>query len=257
MRIVPATPGPRLDGVVTSLWFLDGQAPPRERILPMASVQVILTMSAPYRLLGPAAQQVPLVFTTGLRRQTVTVANPPRLRHVGVALTLHGGSRIGLPPGEDVTGVAGALGERLAALRRDLVGMLDGGGSPQRLLAATAAVLESELRPASAGWRRTDAALRALEGDASQRISELARALGVSHKTLIEDFRAHVGATPKRVAQLLRVQGLLSRLPASGPQPDWTSVVADSPYADQSHFIRTFRAATGYTPGQFGRVFDV
>jgi len=28
-------------------------------------------------------------------------------------------------------------------------------------------------------------------------------------------------------------------------------------YADQSHFIHSFRKATGYTPGKYSRKFDV
>lgn len=248
MRVVTAAPGDRLTGVVGSAWFLEDESPPpRERILPMASVEVVLNLAGPYRVLSPETT-IGDVFSTGLRRATVLIENPVPLRHVAVQLPVHGGSRIGLRPTAGVAVVPGELGRMLTRLRERLRRDVAHDANPEQLLATTLAALEELVQPPTVSWRRVERTVDALSHEPELPISGRARLLGVSHKTLIADFATHVGMTPKRLAQLIRVQSLLSRLPTSGPVPEWTELVADSPYVDQSHFIRSFRQMVGLSP---------
>ena len=77
-------------------------------------------------------------------------------------------------------------------------------------------------------------------------IADVARAFGVSVRTLERAFREHVGPSPKRFARIARLNAAHSLLVtgASGAQ-----VALAAGYADQPHMVREFRALAGVTPG--------
>jgi AraC-like DNA-binding protein len=77
------------------------------------------------------------------------------------------------------------------------------------------------------------------------RVERLDTETGWSRKRLWSRFRAQVGLTPKRVAQLIRFDHAAHRL-AAGHRA--ASVAAESGYADQSHLHRDVVAFAGMTP---------
>ncbi|MEV6608848.1 helix-turn-helix domain-containing protein [Kutzneria sp. NPDC051319] len=77
------------------------------------------------------------------------------------------------------------------------------------------------------------------------RVEDLAIEVGWSRKRLWSRFRAQIGMTPKRAAQLIRFNEAARRL-AAGHSP--ALVAADTGYADQSHLHRDVAAFTGVTP---------
>lgn len=80
--------------------------------------------------------------------------------------------------------------------------------------------------------------------DAIHSVSDMARAACLSPRQLQRIMQRSTGLAPHDFLKIVRLQQSLR--------------TADhSSYADQSHFIRSFRAATGYTPGEFNRAFDV
>jgi AraC-like DNA-binding protein len=89
-------------------------------------------------------------------------------------------------------------------------------------------------------WRRIVA------GRGRVRVDGLADELGWSRKRLWSRFRAQVGLSPKRAAELVRFDLAAHRL-AAGESP--ARVAADAGYADQSHLHREVRGFAGITPG--------
>jgi AraC-like DNA-binding protein len=77
------------------------------------------------------------------------------------------------------------------------------------------------------------------------RVERLVAEIGWSRKRLWSRFRAQVGLTPKRVAQLIRFDHAVHRLAAGHSA---ALVAAESGYADQSHLHRDVRAFAGTTP---------
>ena len=77
------------------------------------------------------------------------------------------------------------------------------------------------------------------------RVERLVAATGWSRKRLWSRFRAQVGLTPKRAAQLIRFDHAAHRLAAGHSA---ALVAADSGYADQSHLHRDVMAFVGMTP---------
>ncbi|TQS41126.1 AraC family transcriptional regulator [Cryptosporangium phraense] len=77
------------------------------------------------------------------------------------------------------------------------------------------------------------------------RIDELATRAGWGRQRLWSRFRAQIGLSPKRAAQLIRFDVAAHRL-AGGASP--AAVAAEGGYADQSHLHREARAFAGLTP---------
>ncbi|MEV6560442.1 helix-turn-helix domain-containing protein [Nocardia sp. NPDC051756] len=77
------------------------------------------------------------------------------------------------------------------------------------------------------------------------RIDRLAAEIGWSYKRLWSRFRAQIGLTPKRAAQLVRFDYAVHRL-AGGDSA--ALVAAESGYTDQSHLHRDVMNFAGVTP---------
>jgi AraC-like DNA-binding protein len=88
-------------------------------------------------------------------------------------------------------------------------------------------------------WRRTVASRGRV------RVAGLADEVGWSRKRLWSRFRAQIGLTPKRAAQLVRFDHAAHLLAAGR---DAASVAAQSGYVDQSHLHREVKAIAGLTP---------
>ena len=84
--------------------------------------------------------------------------------------------------------------------------------------------------------------------DATIRIEELARRVGLSQSALERRFRRNVGTSPKQLASVFRLKNAI-RLRAGGH--DFTSIAHDAGYSDQSHFINDFKRVTGLAPSAF------
>jgi len=86
--------------------------------------------------------------------------------------------------------------------------------------------------------------------DGALRIGALAKELGTSRDPLEKRFRRWVGATPKQLCSILRVQRVVSGF---GRGASLTELAQSAGYFDQSHLIREFRAFTGEPPERFLR----
>lgn len=75
-------------------------------------------------------------------------------------------------------------------------------------------------------------------------VSDMATAADLSPRQLQRTLQRTTGFAPHDFLKVLRLQQALKDEPSLS-------------YADQSHFIHSFRKATGYTPGKYSRKFDV
>jgi AraC-like DNA-binding protein len=81
-------------------------------------------------------------------------------------------------------------------------------------------------------------------------IAKVVDETGRSHKHLITRFRQQIGLPPKRAAALLRFEAVLLRLRRDA-NPDWSTLAAETGYADQAHLVRDFHQFSGTTPTGF------
>ncbi|MFB7371668.1 DUF6597 domain-containing transcriptional factor [Streptomyces sp. NPDC056222] len=94
---------------------------------------------------------------------------------------------------------------------------------------------------------RTDRTIR--------RVSELARAEGLSSRSLQRLFSNCVGVGPKWVILRYRIHEALERAEAAGAEepPDWAGLAAELGYSDQAHLVRDFTATVGVPPTAYAR----
>ncbi len=92
--------------------------------------------------------------------------------------------------------------------------------------------------------------LRELHGQAG--IHDLASEAGVSLRHFQRRFKAQTGLNPKLYARVCRISHAVHRKQIE-PALSWTEVAFEAGYADQSHFIRDFKALTGVLPRNFLR----
>ena len=79
-------------------------------------------------------------------------------------------------------------------------------------------------------------------------IPAIARHAAMSQSTLERHFRAAVGATPKKLSRLARLQHVC-RLWDTGKS--LTEIAFEAGYCDQPHMVRDFRLFTGTSPEEF------
>lgn len=83
-------------------------------------------------------------------------------------------------------------------------------------------------------------------------VQELADGAGLSLRHFQRRFRQLTGLNPKHYARICRVGYAIHRKELE-PEVSWTELALDAGYADQSHFIRDFKALTGNVPSEFLR----
>ena len=81
----------------------------------------------------------------------------------------------------------------------------------------------------------------------NRRVTDLARNLGLSKRTLERRFVNHVGATPKMVSRVIRLRSAILH---KARLSSWSEVAHVAGYYDQSHMIHDFLELYGMTPEQ-------
>jgi AraC-like DNA-binding protein len=76
---------------------------------------------------------------------------------------------------------------------------------------------------------------------------DLAKELCVTPKTLERKFACYVGETPKQYIKIVRFQKVMQNLMFATPGK-LTQQALENGYFDQAHFIKDFKAYSGYTP---------
>lgn len=122
--------------------------------------------------------------------------------------------------------------------------------------AAMATLVDDWLGQLAKGKRGTDAVtsaanhLRHARGIVS--VQELADEAGLSLRQFQRRFQALTGLNPKHYARICRIGQAVHRKELE-PEASWTELALECGYADQSHFIRDFKALTGTLPRSFLR----
>ena len=89
-----------------------------------------------------------------------------------------------------------------------------------------------------------------LQADPVAKLSTACAGYAGSQKHLINQFKHYVGLTPKQFQRVLRFNGVFAQM--QGEQSlSWADLAARCGYSDQSHFIREFKAFSGFVPEAF------
>lgn len=83
-------------------------------------------------------------------------------------------------------------------------------------------------------------------------IANLAKQLHTTERTLQRDFVEYIGISPKQFAKIIQFHSSLTKI-SDSQISKLTSIVFESGYADQSHFIRDFKKYSGTNPSTIKR----
>jgi len=89
-----------------------------------------------------------------------------------------------------------------------------------------------------------------IQANATSKIEELIVDCGLSHKQLIHVFKNEVGLTPKAFQRIARFHDVLPLI-KDEEEVSWAQLSADCGYFDQAHFIKEFKAFSGFNPQKF------
>ena len=145
-------------------------------------------------------------------------------------------------------------GPALAAAVREA--MADDPAGPDAQAAARA-VVEHALRPflpVDEEGLLVNALVEAVETSPDLlRVDDLCGRFDIAERTLQRLLHKRIGLGPKWLIRRRRLQEAAERL--RDDSGGLASIAADLGYADQAHFTRDFRRATGLTPGEFAARF--
>lgn len=85
--------------------------------------------------------------------------------------------------------------------------------------------------------------------DGRIKVNDLACLIGASRRTIERAFRRDMGISPKMFIRLVRFHNTMNKL-RKGGYPTLTHIAYEFGYADQSHFIKDFKALAGKLPGE-------
>ena len=257
MDYLARVPAPPLDRYIDDIYLLAGEPRHgRTTVPPMPSAHLFINLGEPARLWDSDPSAPPAVFADGwfmgVWTRRFVVEYGARVQLAGVHFKPWGMSPfIGMPATElrDRWVPVDAVWPRSSdRIRRQLSGV------------ATAAeillLLEAELRS-----RLADAPSRglALVRDTARRLETsrgaipvrtLTDSAGVSSTYLANEFKSHVGVTPKRMARIYRFAQLILSVDVRCPI-DWSEIAATAGYFDQAHFSHEFKDFTGHTPTEY------
>lgn len=94
--------------------------------------------------------------------------------------------------------------------------------------------------------QRIGSSLKLLLNNPSVLVNALAADACLSRKQYERVFREQVGMNPKEYTRVVRFQKALRMM--QGGSRNYVEIAVDCGYADQSHFIREFKAMSGHTP---------
>jgi AraC-like DNA-binding protein len=94
-----------------------------------------------------------------------------------------------------------------------------------------------------------------IQADGDISIKSLIEKAGVSERTLERKFQQSIGMSPKLYSRIYRFQTSLQQLRIN-PFQKLSDIAFENDYADQSHFIRTFKEFAGFSPFNYSRKYN-
>jgi AraC-like DNA-binding protein len=238
-------PGGVLGKFVELLWLhvTPLRAHPQERMLPMATTELVIDLAR-------GTTNSPAALVVGPHSEHWALDTSRASAVIGVHFRPGGAFPFFGLPADELHNVRVSLDALWGSNAALLVEQVLAGTTP----AAMFDVLERLLLRAArtlTRHRAVDFALQELSGPLSRSsIADVADAVGMSQRRFLERFRGEVGMAPKLYARVQRFQAVVATVQTLR-DVSWTDIAAACGYFDQAHFIHDFRAFSGFTPAQY------
>jgi AraC-like DNA-binding protein len=240
-------PSEKLRRYVREILFLDSEFHPLQALMPETTPTLMLQRSGSSWLNG---HLLPPAIVSGLQTKTRTVEVSARSFSTIIRFTEIGASAFIQGRMDSLSGLSLPLDDVMnhADVDRVLNSLAD---SPNHkgCMNAVEEFLDNCLRrplPKEAPVEVGAQMVRRSAGKVS--VDKLSRVLRMNHSTLERQFKAKVGATPKVLSRLARLQNVC-RLWDVGHS--LTEIAYEAGFSDQTHLTHEFKRLTGSAPEQF------
>ncbi|RCR65619.1 helix-turn-helix domain-containing protein [Larkinella punicea] len=256
MKFERIQPPACLKDYVRYFWILESSDTDRapKTFLPLADGCPGLLFQEPDRgtFYGPMQQKLPGIFVYGQTVNTIELYSVGNVRMIGVYFRPDAlNSIFGLNASEytdtclDLNAWAEEQG---VSLLEQLVAIRSAVGKIERL----SAYLVDQIKRNTA---RPDALIpyavaRIIQSKGTVSLKELQKTAHLSERSFERKFNQRVGISPKVFSRICRFQASLSQFRADDFNR-LSDIAFDNLYADQSHFIRSFKEFSGFAPNQF------
>ncbi len=251
-------PDPRLRGIVVGEyqgWTESSNQVVRRREVPTGEIPFIINFGSTFSFIDPARPEgrprTLGTFVAGIYDSFVIVQSSGDSCCIQVNFTPIGARRFFQLPLSELSNRTLGLDELYGDHSAQPVEALAEAGDWNRrfdLLEGLIAQRVGSAKPPRGEIQRAWRLMRETSG--TLEIGALADDLGWSHKHLIAQFRDQLGAPPKLLGRVLRLQRAIKLIGQSN-QPRWVALAFDCGYFDQSHMIREFRQLAGCTPEEY------
>ncbi|MCR9246269.1 MAG: AraC family transcriptional regulator [bacterium] len=254
----PRAPAPPLGHAIEVMFFLDGYQPDhrRERIVPNGQMTLVIELDGRERHVfdndtGDVRATFRGAWLSGLHANYFTIGDTApgnRLMAAqiapGMSMTLTGRSASDFA--DRVVPAVEVFGDGITALRDRLAADAEPSQRLDELESWLTARMDESLAPPAP----IATALSRLRRDTSVPLTELSEQAGISHRHFVAQFRRFVGTTPKVLQRIWRFYAVFERIQGQA-EVNWAELAAELGFSDQAHFIREFRAFSGFRPKRF------
>jgi AraC-like DNA-binding protein len=255
LRHIPAPP---LDAFVECLWLF--VSPPRpfvkERMMPSGTGTLIVNLLEDevrsYSGEGlEVVHRLPGSALTAAQSRSFVIDTLEQTNVMGVEFHPGGTWPFFAPAAEELLDQHVSLKDLWGGHAESLRARLLAAPTPrEKFRVLEAALIELATRPMEID-RCVAHAVKALSGAPQvNTIADLGKRTNTSARNFSRVFSQQVGLKPKTFMRIQRFQRVLAQV-GLGRTIDWASVVAQCGYYDQAHFIKDFRAFSGFTPTEY------
>jgi AraC-like DNA-binding protein len=251
-------PSPPLDTYIDYLYYCDGLMYPREKMLPMPTIHLLVSFGDAIKVLDTFRAKPFAMLTESWVIGAWGVCHiadwPSNSQYFGVCFKPGGAYPfLGLPLSElhnQFVPLEAIWGHYAAEIRERLY------AAPTILarFALLEQLLLARLDEASHGLKvvRYGVAEIARQHGALS-IQALSDSIGISQNHLLTQFKRMVGVSPKALAGLYRLEHVLRTIDPTQPV-DWALIAQQSGYYDQAHFNKDFMTHLGHHPTDYLRL---
>jgi AraC-like DNA-binding protein len=247
-------PAGTLRRYVREILWVRSERPRVQLLLPETTLTLVLRQAGAASLNN---ERLPCAIVSGLQQRTRLVEHTAGSSLVIVRFTEVGAPAILHDRADRLYGRTMALDSVLSRQKIDRIQNTLADAREMRLqILRMEQFLTSQVRAWNGGSAREispqiEAAVRMIrDSEGRSSIAAIARRAGMSQSTLERHFRAAVGASPKKLSRLARLQHVC-RLRETGKT--LTEIAFEAGYSDQPHMVHDFRLFTGMSPEEFFR----
>jgi AraC-like DNA-binding protein len=254
MRYEAHRPSAPLGEHVEYFWALsDAPGHMRERIVPSGTIELVINLHADeFRIFAGNERRFRGAMVSGCYSRAFEIDTRAHTRVLGVHFKPGGAARLlGVPPGA-LTDAHVGLDDLWGRSAIDLRERRCAAPTPRQRIDLLEQALIARLpdRP----YRRAAVSAALIELDQPDiEVGQVAKALGLSRRRLIEIFTEDVGMPPKRYSMVRRFQRALA-VALRSPSAAWARIALECGYCDQAHLCRDWIELAGVSPAEFVRL---